>query len=113
MNVAATAKKKTAGQSAHAITADQHQADYFLRMRMRIANRRLSDLRIDKWRRQIASAEVAGDLARARRYRREMRAGEDEHRAVTRCIDNLRRRFSDSTADQVFRIPRRARLVVR
>jgi len=93
-----------------ATTADQRQADYYLRMFTE--SYRLVEERIEKYQREIAFYEAAGDPEGARSCRRELRADERERQAVRRIIVNLRRRFVDAP-DEVPLNSRRARLGVR
>ncbi|OBA58938.1 hypothetical protein A5647_19310 [Mycobacterium sp. 1100029.7] len=72
-------------------TADQRQADYFLRLLMQ--NRRLIDQRIDGYYKAIAVAEARGDEEAASVFRRTARVEERERKALETMVENLRRRF--------------------
>lgn len=72
-------------------TADQRQADYFLRLLTQ--NRRLIDQRIDSYYNAIAVAEARGDAESACVFRRAARAEEQESTALDGLIENLQRRF--------------------
>jgi hypothetical protein len=72
-------------------TADQLQADYFVRL---LGGRRgLIDQRIDECQRKIATAEAKGDLDAVADCRRLVRIAEDDRRTLDALIDKLRRRF--------------------
>ena len=72
-------------------TADQLQADYFVRL---LGGRRgLIDQRIDECRRKIASAEAKGDLDAVVNFRQLVCSAEDDRRTLDALIDKLRRRF--------------------
>jgi hypothetical protein len=72
-------------------TADQRQADYFLRLFMQ--NRRLLEQRIDGYHKAIAVAEARGDSESASVFRRSARAEEQERNTLDALIENLQRRF--------------------
>jgi hypothetical protein len=72
-------------------TADQRQADYFLRLLTQ--NRRLIDQRIDGYHKAIAVAEARGDAESASVFRRTARVEEQERKALDVLIDKLQRRF--------------------
>ncbi len=72
-------------------TADQLQAEYFVRVLSQ--NRRLSDRRIDEYRKAIAVAEAKGDAEGARVFRRMMSGEEQDRQSLDGMIDGLRRRF--------------------
>lgn len=106
----------TAGRPAGAVdratvaadTADQRQADYFLRLLTQ--NRRLIDQRIDGYYKAIAVAEARGDAESACVFRRTARVEEQERKALDGLVENLQRRFvAQPTADAA----RGPRLVVR
>lgn len=89
-------------------TADQRQADYFLRLLTQ--NRRLIDQRIEGYHKAIAVAEARGDAESACVFRRTARIEEQERKALDSLIENLQRRFVvQPTVD----LPRGPRLVVR
>lgn len=94
--------------AAAAETADQRQADYFLRLLSQ--NRRLIDQRIDGYYKAIAVAEARGDAESACVFRRTARVEEQERKALDGLIENLQRRFVvQPTSDG----PRGPHLVVR
>jgi hypothetical protein len=92
-------------------TADQRQADYFLRLLTQ--NRRLIDQRIDGYHKAIAVAEANGDAEGAVVFRRTARMEEQERKALDHLIENLHRRFLVPLEAEAPPIPRRQRLVVR
>lgn len=72
-------------------TADELQADYFVRL---LAGRRgLIDQRIDEYQRKIGTAEAKGDLDAVANYRRLARIAEQDRRTLDTLIEKLRRRF--------------------
>lgn len=85
-------------------TADQRQADYFLRLLT--ANRRLIDQRIDGYYKAIAVAEASGDAESACVFRRTARAEEQERKALDELIEKLQRRFVVQPTAEVRRGPR-------
>lgn len=91
-------------------TADQRQADYFLRLLT--ANRRLIDQRIDGYHKAIAVAEAKGDTESACVFRRTARIEEQERKALDGLIENLQRRFVVQSTADVPPAPRPTRLVV-
>lgn len=93
---------------AAADTADQRQADYFLRLLTQ--NRRLLDQRIEGYAKAIAVAEARGDAESACVFRRTARVEEQERKALDGLIENLQRRFVSPPAADVQLGPR---LVVR
>ncbi len=72
-------------------TADQLQADYFLRLLTQ--NRRLIDQPIDEYRKAIAAAEAKGDAEGALAFRRMMLGEEQDCQSLDGMIERLRRRF--------------------
>ncbi|GBG38412.1 hypothetical protein [Mycobacterium montefiorense] len=92
-------------------TADQRQADYFLRLLNQ--NRRLIDQRIDGYHKAIAVAEARDDAESASVFRRTARIEEQERKALDRLIENLQRRFVVQPTAQDPPLPRGSRLVVR
>ena len=92
-------------------TADQCQAEYFLRLLSQ--NRRLIDHRIDGYHRAIAIAEANGDTEGACALRRTARIEEQDRKTLDGLIENLHRRFPVRAASEVPAVPRRARSVVR
>ena len=92
-------------------TADQRQADYFLRLLT--SNRRLIDQRIDGYHKAIAVAEAKGDAESACVFRRTARIEEQERKALDRLIENLQRRFVVLPPAEDPPLPRGTRLVVR
>ena len=91
-------------------TADQRQADYFLRLLTQ--NRRLIDQRIDGYRKAIVVAEAKGDAESAGVFRRTARVEEQERHALDGLIENLHRRFLVALEVEAPPIPR-GQLVVR
>ncbi|ATA28311.1 hypothetical protein MLM_1736 [Mycobacterium lepraemurium] len=73
-------------------TADQQQADYF--MRLLTGRRGLIDQRLDGYRQKIAKAEAKGDVDAVAGLRRLTRIAEQDRQAVDGLIDKLRRRFA-------------------
>ncbi len=72
-------------------TADQLQADYFVRL---LAGRRgLIDQRIEEYQRKIATAEAKGDADAVASFRRLVRVAEQDRVTLDVLIDKLRRRF--------------------
>ncbi|WAJ47263.1 hypothetical protein OK015_12955 [Mycobacterium sp. Aquia_216] len=96
---------------AAADTADQRQADYFLRLLTQ--NRRLIEQRIDGYHKAIAVAEARGDAESATVFRRTARIEEQERNALDSLIDNLHRRFPVEPPPELSPIEREPRLVVR
>ena len=102
----------TASRSAGAVdratvaadTADQCQADYFLRLLTQ--NRRLIDQRIDGYYKAIAVAEARGDAESACVFRRTARAEEQERNTLDGLIENLQRRFVAQPTADVSQVPR-------
>ncbi len=86
-------------------TADQLQADYFVRLLMQ--NRRLIDHRIDEYRKATAAAEAKGDAEGARAFRRLMLGDEHDRQSLDGMIDGLRRRFARRAPADVVPIARR------
>jgi hypothetical protein len=72
-------------------SADQLQADYFVRL---LAGRRgFMDQRIEEYQRKIGTAEAKGDLDAVANLRRLVRVAEQDRRTLDVLIDKLRRRF--------------------
>lgn len=72
-------------------SADQLQADYFVRL---LAGRRgFIDQRIEEYQRKIGTAEAKGDLDAVANLRRLVRVAEQDRRTLDVLIDKLRRRF--------------------
>ena len=92
-------------------TADQLQADYFVRLLTQ--NRRLIDHRIDEYRKAIAAAEAKGDAEGARVFRRMTLGEEQDRQSLDGMIEGLRRRFSRRAPGDVSPIARRAPVAVR
>lgn len=89
----APAVERAAGALAEAApdTADQLQADYFVRL---LAGRRgLIDQRIEEYQRKIATAEAKGDADAVASFRRLVRVAEQDRVTLDVLIDKLRRRF--------------------
>lgn len=72
-------------------TADDRQADYF--MRLLTQSRQAIEQRIDAHQKAIAAAEACGNLHDVRRHRQLTLTAEQDRRTVADLIDNLRRRF--------------------
>ena len=92
-------------------TADQLQAEYFLRLLNQ--NRRLVDHRIDGYHKAIAVSEANGDAEGACGLRRMARIEEQDRKTLDGLIENLHRRFPSRAAGEVAAAPRKARLAVR
>jgi len=86
---------------AAAEAADYRQAAYFLRLLTQ--SRLLGDERINKYSRAVATFEAKGDAEGAAGFRRRLRTEERDRQVVDRMIENLRRRFSIQTPDEVRR----------
>lgn len=72
-------------------SADQQQADYFVRL---LAGRRgFIDQRIEEFQRKIGTAEARGDLDAVANLRRLVRIAEQDRRTLDTLLDKLRRRF--------------------
>lgn len=87
------AVERVAGAPAGAApdTADQLQADYFVRL---LAGRRgLIDQRTDEYQRKIATAEAKGDADAVTNLRRLVRVADQDRETLDVLIDKLRRRF--------------------
>jgi hypothetical protein len=92
-------------------TADHRQAECFLRLLTQ--SRRLSDHRIDRYGKAIATAEANGDVDGAASFRRMARIEEQDRQTLDSLIENLCRRFPLGAPSEVPPMPRRARVVVR
>jgi hypothetical protein len=92
-------------------TADQRQADYFLRLFAQ--SRRLSEHRIDQYHKAIATSESNGDVEAAASFHRLAYIEEQDRQTVDGLIENLRRRFAIGTPNEVPSIARKARVAVR
>jgi|GEM_PF-1822099 len=86
-------------------TADQLQADYFVRLLTQ--NRCLVDQRIDKYRKAIAAAEAKGDVEGARAFRGMTLGEEHDRQNLDGMIEELRRRFPRRAPGDVVPIARR------
>ena len=96
----APAVERAAGALAEAApdTADQLQADYFVRL---LAGRRgLIDQRVDEYQRKIATSEAKGDADTVANLRRLVRVAEQDRGTLDLLIDKLRRRFVRSTPSE-------------
>jgi hypothetical protein len=72
-------------------SADQQQADYFVRL---LAGRRgFIDQRIEEYQHKIGTAEITGDLDAVANLRRLVRIAEQDRRTLDTLLDKLRRRF--------------------
>ena len=94
-----------------AATADQRQAEYFVRLLTQ--SRRRIDQRIDKYQTAIAISEASGDADNVRGFRRMMRVEEQDRRTVQDLIEKMQRRFPLRASGEVPQSPRRARPAVR
>jgi hypothetical protein len=92
-------------------TADHRQAEYFLRLFTQ--SRRLSDHRIDRYHKAIATFEANGDVEGAASFRRMACIEEQDRQTLDKLIESLRRRFPLGASSEVPPIPRRARVVAR
>ena len=92
-------------------TADQRQAEYFLRLLAQ--SRRLSEHRIDQYHKAIAATEANGDVEAAASFRRMAHIEEQDRQTVDGLIENLRLRFTFGTPSEVPAIPRKARVAAR
>ena len=92
-------------------TADHRQAEYFLRLLTQ--SRRLSDHRVDRYHKAIATFEADGDVEGAASFRRMAHIEEQDRQSLDSLIENLRLRFPLGAPSEVSPIPRRARIVVR
>jgi hypothetical protein len=97
--------------SAAAAAADRRQADYFLRLLAQ--SRRLSEHRIDQYRKAIAISESEGDVEGAANFRRMMCSEEQDRRTLDGLIEKLRERFAPGAPSEVPSIPRKARAAAR
>ena len=84
-------------------TADDQQAEYFVRL---LTQRRQ---RIDDHQRAIAVAESRGKTEDVRRYRQMTLIEEHDRRTVADLIDNLQRRFPGRAPAEVPQVARRVR----
>jgi hypothetical protein len=91
-------------------TADDRQAEYFLRLLTQ--GRQRIEQRIDDHQRALALAEARGKTEDVRRRRRMTLIEEQDRRTVADLIDNLQRRFASVTPGGVPQVPRRARPVL-
>lgn len=72
-------------------SADQQQADYFVRL---LAGRRgFIDQRVEEYQRKIGRAEAKGDLDAVADLRRLVRIAEQDRGTLDALLDKLRRRF--------------------
>jgi hypothetical protein len=92
-------------------TADHRQAEYFLRLLTQ--SRVLSDHRMDRYHKAIATFEANGDGEGAASFRRMASIEEQDRQTLDSLIENLRRRFPLRAPSEVPPIPRRARVAVR
>ena len=91
-------------------TADDRQADYFLRLLSQICRR--TNLRIDMYRRGIAVADASGDVGYACAFRHLTHIEEHDRQILEGMIDQLQRGLS-AREDEVPLIFRRAQGLVR
>lgn len=92
-------------------TADHQQAEYFVRLL--IQSRRLSEHRIDEYRKAIASSEANGDADAAGSFRRMARMEEQDRETVDGLIEQLYRRFPRPAPREAPATTARTRLVAR
>lgn len=88
-------------------TADDQQAEYFVRLLTQ--RRQRIEQRIDDHQRAIAVAESRGKTEDVRRYRQMTLIEEHDRRTVADLIDNLQRRFPGRAPAEVPRVARRVR----
>ncbi|BBZ48333.1 hypothetical protein [Mycobacterium heidelbergense] len=91
-------------------TADQLQADYFLRLLAQ--RRRHIEHRIGEYHKAIAGAHAAGDTEGVSNLRRMARIEEQDRQTLDGLIDKLHRRFADQAPGGVPEVARRARPAV-
>lgn len=96
---------------AAADTADQRQADYFLRLL--IQNRRLIEQRIEGYYKAIALAEAKNDEETASVFRHTASIEEQERETLDALIENLHRRFPIRLAPDAPAAPRGPRVLAR
>lgn len=96
---------------AAADTADQRQADYFLRLL--IQNRRLIEQRIEGYYKAIALAEAKNDQETASVFRHTASIEEQERETLDALIENLHRRFPIRLAPDAPAAPRGPRVLAR
>ena len=92
-------------------TPDHRQAEYFLRLLTQ--SHRLSDHRIERYRKAIAAFDANGDVEGAASFRRMACSEEQDRQTLDSLIENLRRRFPLGVPSEVSPNARRARAVVR
>jgi len=97
--------------AALAETADYLQADYFLQLLTQ--NRRLSDRRIEQYRKAIAASEANGDIEGAYGLRCRAHIEEEDRATLDGLIENLHRRFPRREPAKAPANPPRAGLAVR
>jgi len=98
------------GKSMSSLTADDRQAEYFVRVLTQ--SRQRIEQRIDDYQRAIATSEARGDTEDVRGLRRMTLIEEQDRRTVVDLIDNLQRRFPVRAPGEVPQIPRRPRPVL-
>jgi hypothetical protein len=98
------------GESISSLTADDRQAEYFVRLLTE--RRQRIEQRIDDYQRAIATSEARGDTEDVRGLRRMTLIEEQDCRTVVNLIDNLQRRFPVWALGEAPQIPRRARPVL-
>lgn len=92
-------------------TADQLQADYFIRMFAQ--RRRLLDQRIEEYQRAIATAEAKSDADAVCGFGRLTSIEEHDRQMLDGMIDKLCRRFTRWASGEAPTVSPRARLAVR
>lgn len=108
----ATERTAAAVDPAAPDTADQLQADYFLRLL--VQRRRLIDQRIEDYQRAIATAEAKGDVDAVCGFRRLTRIEEHDRQMLDGMLGKLSRRFTSRRAPgEVPTVLPRTRLAVR
>jgi hypothetical protein len=99
-----------ADTAAPSATADQQQAEYFLRLLGQRA--RYLDHRLDDFQKAIAVSEAGGRTEIVRDIRRQSRTEEKDRETVGGLIENLQRRFTIRPGEVPHK-PRPARPVLR
>jgi hypothetical protein len=100
-----------AAEGAPPATADHQQAEYFVRLLTQ--SRRLSEHRIDEYRKAIASSEANSDADAASSFRRMARMEEQDRETVDGLIEQLYRRFPRPAPKEASVTTARTRLVAR
>jgi hypothetical protein len=113
--ISAPGKDRSGGDADFSVaaseTADQRQAEYFLRLLAQ--SRQLSEHRIDQYHKAIATSESSGDVEGAATFRRMARLEEQDRQTLDGLIENLRRRFVSCAPSEISSIPEQARVAAR